>query len=104
MRGAVPLVLEAGPTVGASVLEWGHVRIFSPWKYDIDPAARDLLETDGWIAPDGEAYPTGRELVEGYPAPLATVLPPSIRLRHPVSPVTPLGVHKLNTEGPAGAP
>ena len=104
MRGAVPLVLEAGPTVGASVLEWGHVRIFSPWKYDIDPAARDLLETDGWIAPDGEVYPTGRELVEGYLAPLGTVLAPYIRLRHRVSAVTRLGFDKLKTEGRDGAP
>ena len=31
-RGATPLLLEAGPAVGASVLGWGHVRIFSPWK------------------------------------------------------------------------
>jgi flavin-dependent dehydrogenase len=57
-RGATPLVLEAGPTVGASVLEWGHVRIFSPWKYDIDPAARELLApvyawfTEGFYTPD----------------------------------------------------
>ena len=42
-RGATPVVLEAGPQVGDAVLAWGHVRIFSPWKYDIDPAARELL-------------------------------------------------------------
>src|SRR5678809_1038814 len=69
-RGAEPIVLEAGPTVGAGVLEWGHVRIFSPWKYDIDPAARELLAPTGWTEPNGEDYPTGRELVDGYLAPL----------------------------------
>jgi len=58
-RGADPIVLEAGPTVGASVLQWGHIRIFSPWKYDIDPAARELLAATGWTEPDGEGYPTG---------------------------------------------
>src|SRR3981189_2487427 len=68
-RGATPVVLEAGESVGASVLHWGHVRIFSPWKYNIDAAARDLLERDGWVAPAGEDYPTGRDLVEAYLVP-----------------------------------
>ena len=62
-RGATPLILEAGNMVGASVLRWGHVRIFSPWKYNIDSAARELLDRSGWDAPDGDDYPTGRELV-----------------------------------------
>src|SRR6185503_10032272 len=72
-RGATPLILEAGNTVGASVLRWGHVRIFSPWKYNIDSAARELLDRDGWNPPEGDDYPTGRDLVESYLAPLASV-------------------------------
>ena len=32
-RGLRPFVLEAGPRVGASMRSWGHVRMFSPWKY-----------------------------------------------------------------------
>ena len=36
-RGIEPLVFEAGDAVGASIREWGHVRVFSPWEYDIDP-------------------------------------------------------------------
>ncbi|MCA1657387.1 MAG: NAD(P)-binding domain-containing protein, partial [Actinobacteria bacterium] len=103
-RGATPVVLEAGASVGASVLEWGHVRIFSPWKYDIDPAARELLETNGWIAPDGESYPTGRELVEQYLVPLADTLAPFIRLRHRVRAIARLGFDKMKTEGRDDAP
>ena len=38
-RGLEPLVFEAGDAVGASVREWGHVRVFSPWEYNVDPAA-----------------------------------------------------------------
>ena len=38
---------------------WGHVRVFSPWPYNIDAAARGLLEAIGWRAPDPEALPTG---------------------------------------------
>src|ERR1044072_1545199 len=70
-RGSTADVFEAGTTVGASVLRWGHVRIFSPWKYDIDAAARALLEAEGWNAPDGDEYPTGRELVERDLRPLS---------------------------------
>ena len=103
-RGAAPLVFEAGATVGASVLEWGHVRIFSPWKYDIDPVARVLLAAGGWMAPDDEAYPTGRELVEGYLAPLGDALAPHVRLRHRVRAVTRLGFDKLRTAGRDAAP
>jgi thioredoxin reductase len=103
-RGATPIVLEAGPTVGASVLEWGHVRIFSPWKYDIDPAARELLMATGWAEPDGEAYPTGRELVDAYLAPLGRALGDRVRLGHRVTAVTRLGFDKMKTEGRESAP
>src|SRR6266542_3147024 len=89
-RGATPLILGAGPSVGAAVLLWGHVRIFSPWKYNIDAAARELLDRSGWNAPDGDGYPTGRELVESYLAPLAAgpEIAPHLRLGHRVTAVT----------------
>ena len=103
-RGATPLVLEAGASVGASVLEWGQVRIFSPWKYDIDVAARELLEARGWTAPDGEAYPTGRELVDRYLRPLGDALGPYLRLEHRVRAVARLGFDKLKTAGRETAP
>ena len=38
------VVLEAGAEAGAAVRQWGHVRTFSPWRYMIDGAARELLE------------------------------------------------------------
>src|SRR5437762_6076613 len=103
-RGVTPLVLEAGPTVGASVLRWGHVRIFSPWKYDVDPAARELLASSGWTEPHGAGYPTGRELVDEYLAPLARALGDSIRLEHRVTSVARLGFDKLKTDGRDAAP
>ncbi|MAY95144.1 MAG: flavoprotein [Nocardioides sp.] len=70
-RGLPVTVLEAGPTVGAAVLEWGHVRLFSPWSELVDDAAARLLEPTGWVRPAGEAAPTGREWVEAYLRPLA---------------------------------
>ncbi len=74
-RGLEPLVLEQGDTVGAAVASWGHVRLFSPWRYAVDAAARRLLEPTGWTEPDADALPTGRELVEQYLVPLATTTP-----------------------------
>jgi hypothetical protein len=68
--GETPVVLEAGNSVGASMLSWGHVKVFSPWQYNIDKAARQLLENSGWTAPDPDYYPTGREIVEQYLVPL----------------------------------
>ncbi|USK81297.1 NAD(P)-binding domain-containing protein [Peribacillus frigoritolerans] len=72
-KGEKFIVLEAGDSVGSSMLEWGHVRMFSPWQYNIDKAAKELLEKTGWTSPDEEALPTGRELVEEYLLPLSNL-------------------------------
>jgi thioredoxin reductase len=76
-RGARPIILEAGPAPGHAVRQWAHVRMFSPWRYAIDTAARVLLEQTGWQAPDAEHHPTGGELLRDYVEPLAAV--PAIR-------------------------
>ena len=78
-HGIEPLVLEAGDTVGASVASWGHVRVFSTWRSNIDAAAARLLANAGWTVPDLEALPTGRELVDDYLVPLSQV--PELRHR-----------------------
>lgn len=70
-RGIAVKVYEAGETAGAHVRDWGHVRVFSPWRYNIDSAARDLLLKHGWQEPDGDGLPTGDELYAGYLRPLA---------------------------------
>ena len=105
-RGETPLVFEAGPSVGAAVLQWGHVRLFSPWRYLIDREAAALLAADGWLAPDPEAYPTGRELVLDYLAPLANTpqVKPHLHLGTRVMAVTRQGIDKMKTPGRAEAP
>ena len=65
-RGIRPLILERGSEVGASLLEWGHVRVFSPWRYNIDQAARSLLDGTGWKTPDPDGLPNGGEIVAQY--------------------------------------
>ncbi|GHO74405.1 flavoprotein [Ktedonobacter sp. SOSP1-85] len=105
-KGETPLLFEAGDTVGTSVLRWGHVRLFSPWRYMLDKEAVSLLEETEWQAPDAEGYPTGRELVEQYLEPLSQVpaLTPHLHLKSRVLAVTRLGYDKMKTPGREEAP
>jgi thioredoxin reductase len=105
-RGGTPLVLEAGDTVGASIRKWGHVRLFSPWRYAVDPASERLLAATGWESPDPDGYPTGHDLIDGYLAPLAATpaLRPHIRLGARVMAVARQGFDKMKTEGREDAP
>jgi thioredoxin reductase len=105
-RGIEFLLLEAGSEAGAAVREWGQVRIFSPWRYDVDGAARRLLEADGWQTPDPDGLPTGQELVEQYLAPLAKLpaLAPSLRFGHRVTGISRVAVDRVRTRGREQAP
>lgn len=70
-RGENFILLESGSHVGNNISEWGHVRLFSPWQYNVDKAAARLLSKNGWSAPSPDELPTGQELVEQYLLPLA---------------------------------
>ncbi|GAA4923684.1 thioredoxin reductase [Nonomuraea thailandensis] len=98
-RGLDFTVLEAGDRVAASVAQWGHVRVFSPWKYNIDAAARRLLEADGWTAPDSDWLPTGAELIDDYLAPLAKLFGDKVRLGAKVTAISRLGYDRVRTTG-----
>ena len=73
-RGLTPLVFERGESAGAAIAGWNHVRLFSRWGELIDPAARRLLDTTDWTAPDDDGYPTGQDWTRDYLVPLATAL------------------------------
>jgi thioredoxin reductase len=105
-RGLPFLILEAGESAGAAVMQWGHVRLFSPWRFNIDHAARRLLDTAGWAVPDPDALPTGAELVEDYLRPLAKLpaLAPSIRYGARVVAIGRVGVDRVKTAGREHAP
>ncbi|MFI8252020.1 NAD(P)-binding domain-containing protein [Streptomyces filamentosus] len=94
-RGIEPLVLEAGPTAGAAVREWAHVRLFSPWSEVIDPAAEKLLAPTGWVKPDEKAYPTGGDWAAGYLRPLAEALGDKVRLGARVTGVSRAGRDRI---------
>jgi hypothetical protein len=105
-RGLEPLVFEAGSEVGASVRDWGHVRVFSPWRYNVDPVAEAMLLEAGWSAPDPEGYPTGDEIVSAYLRPLAALAPiaSTLHLNARVEAVTRYGIDKLKDAGRDDAP
>ncbi|HET7139797.1 MAG TPA: FAD-dependent oxidoreductase [Arthrobacter sp.] len=80
-RGLEPLIFEAGPTAGAAIEQWRHIRLFSPWRFNLDAAAVRLLEASGWVAPRLTALPYGGELIDNYLAPLAATPEIGSRLR-----------------------
>jgi hypothetical protein len=100
-RGLEPLVLEAGPRVGANVAQWRHVRLFSPWCLVLDPVSVRLLDQAGWTGPDPDALPTGADLLDGYLAPLAALpaLAGRIRLDTRVVAVARHGLDKVRSPG-----
>ncbi|HET6522252.1 MAG TPA: FAD-dependent oxidoreductase [Geminicoccaceae bacterium] len=105
-RGLTPLIFERGPSVAHALRAWGHVRVFSPWAYNVDEAARALLEPTGWRAPDPEALPTGAEIVRGYLEPLAAhpAIAPHLVLGAEVTAIGRDGFDKLTTAGRDKAP
>lgn len=104
-RGIATTVLEAGAQSGASLLEWGHVRVFSPWRYVIDEASARLLESEGWSRPDPDGLPTGREIVDRYLLPLSTsgALGKSIVYGAEVVAISRSGLDKVTDRGREGA-
>ena len=105
-RGLTPLIFEAGTAIGANLATYRHVRLFSPWQYNIDMAARRLLLDTGWREPDGDALPTAGELLDQYLSPLAAIpaLGANLLLRSRVTAITRLGFDKVKTKGREGAP
>lgn len=105
-RGLEPIVFEAGPQAAHAVRQWGHVRMFSPWEYNVDEAAARLLAGTGWNSPTPDQYPTGAELVAQYLEPLATrtALRDRIRTNSRITAVGRAGFDKMKTAGRTAAP
>jgi cation diffusion facilitator CzcD-associated flavoprotein CzcO len=100
-RGEIPIILEAGPSVGHHIRQWGHVRMFTPWQYCVDRQAAALLAPSGWQHPSPDVIPTGGELVDEYLQPLASlaVIAPHLHRNARVVGVTRLGCDKVRTAG-----
>lgn len=81
-RGLEPLIVERGPSAGDAIKNWHHVSMFSSWEFNVDPAARALLDWHGWDAPSDTDFPNGREFVQRYLLPLASTPSIAERLRY----------------------
>ncbi|WP_077489860.1 FAD-dependent oxidoreductase [Sinomonas mesophila] len=105
-RGLEPLILEAGHAAGAAIDQWRHVRLFSPWRFNLDAAAVRLLKASGWEAPRPTALPYGGELVDRYLAPLAALpeIAPRLQTGARVVAVTRRGLDKTHSSDRDGTP
>jgi hypothetical protein len=105
-RGLTPLILEAGTSIAANLNTYRHVRLFSPWQYNVDKAARRLLLQHGWQAPDNDGLPTAGELVDQYLQPLAAApeVAENLKLGNRVTSLTRAGFDKVKTKGRDSAP
>ncbi|MCW5633987.1 MAG: NAD(P)-binding domain-containing protein [Rubrivivax sp.] len=106
-RGIEPLVLEAGSSVGAHLLEVGHVRLFSPWRYSVDAAMAAQLEAQsGWTRPDADGMPLAGDIVAQVLRPYAEVpaVRRALRLRTRVLAIGREGFDKVKSEGRERAP
>lgn len=106
-RGIEPLILEAATAVGANLLDYGHVRLFSPWRYNVDAAMAAHLETTtGWTAPPPDAVPLSREVVERVLQPYAELpaVRRALRLKTRVLAISRDGFDKVKTTGRDAAP
>ena len=100
-RGFAPTVFEAGESIAVSFESFRHVQLFSPWRYNIDPAARRMLEASGWSVPPLDELPTAGAMVDRYLAPLAALpaVAGTLRLSHRVLNVSREGFDKLKSRG-----
>jgi N-acetylglutamate synthase-like GNAT family acetyltransferase len=105
-RGIPFFILEAAATVGANLLDYGHVRLFSPWRYDIDPTVARLLRPTGWQAPEADELPLAGDVVQRVLEPFARLpqVASALRLSTNVVAVTREGFDKVKSAGREQAP
>lgn len=100
------VVLEAGKEVGANLVDYGHVRLFSPWQYNVDPAMAKRLALTGWQAPPAVDLPLAGEVVERVLKPFAALpeVAGALKLNTQVVSVSREGFDKVKSAGRADAP
>lgn len=98
-RGVECVVFEAADSVGANLLAYGHVRLFSPWRYNVDKAIAARLAAVGAPVPDPEALPLAREVVERVLRPFAALpeMASRVKLGHRVLSIGREGFDKVRT-------
>lgn len=103
-RNIDAIVLEAGSQAGAHLASYPHVQMFSPWRLNLDLAAKAILEDAGWDAPNPDELPTAGEIVTNYLEPLAKVLSVPIVFDTKVTSISREGMDKVKGTGRSAAP
>lgn len=105
-RGIESVVIERAPDVGGHLKEFGHVRLFSPWRYNLDKAMKARLQGSGWAEPDPDELPTANEVLDRSLRPFAALpeIAPKIRLRSHVVAITRSGLDKVKTQNRSAHP
>lgn len=105
-RGLRFVLIEAADQVGANLADYGHVRLFSPWRYNIDPTVARLLRDSGWQAPPEDELPLAGEVVERVLKPFAALpaVARALRLGTRVTAISREGFDKVKSAGRERAP
>ncbi len=100
------VVLEAEEHVGANLLDYGHVQLFSPWRYNVDAAMARLLQPTGWQHPEPSELPLAGDIARRVLQPFAQLpqVSAALRLRTRVLSVSREGYDKVKTQGRESAP
>lgn len=100
-KGESFVLFESANEVAGNIKQWSHVRLFSPWQFNVDKAARKLLEFHSWKLPKDDQLPTGGELVDYYLEPLSNLpeIKPYIHYNAKVVAVSRKGLSKVKTAG-----
>jgi len=100
------VVLEAGKQVGANLLDYGHVRLFTPWRYNVGAAMAKHLARAGWQAPPATELPFAGEVARRVLQPFAALpeVAAHLKLDTKVTAISREGFDKVKSAGRADAP
>ncbi|HEX6721675.1 MAG TPA: flavoprotein, partial [Burkholderiaceae bacterium] len=100
------IVLEASEHVGANLLDYGHVQLFSPWQYNVDGTIAKLLRPTGWQHPQPDELPTAGEIARRVLQPFVQLpqVAAGLHLRTRVVSVFREGFDKVKSQGREFAP
>ncbi|MGM9482279.1 arsenic resistance N-acetyltransferase ArsN2 [Roseateles sp. NT4] len=100
-RGLPFVVLESGAEVGAHLRDYGHVQLFSPWQFNVDPAMARLLAPTGWAPPPAAELPLAGEVLDRVLRPFAALpaVAAGLKLGARVTAVSREGFDKVKSAG-----
>ncbi|MGC4396541.1 NAD(P)-binding domain-containing protein [Hydrogenophaga crocea] len=105
-RGLPFVLFEGADRIADHLASVAHVRLFSPWRFNVDASARELLAQAGIEVPSDEQLPTAGELIEQYLRPLSELpaIASQLHLSHRVLDITRRGHDKVRSQGRQEAP